>query len=137
VNTKRTVALVMAKMALADGVVTEEEKGFLQPVIPPGEDLDEVLVEAKSVSLSDLISQVENYADRFFIAMRAASMAHVDLDLDAREEAALERLMSAVDLTEDDLQLLRETVDDMNNPTASPPGPRLAELFEQSSFAAQ
>ena len=90
-STKRTTALVMAKMALADGVITDEEKGFLQPVLPPGENMDEVLTEAKGLTLKELISRVDNYADRFFIAMRAASMAYVDLEFDAREEAALER----------------------------------------------
>lgn len=135
-NGKRIAALVMAKMALSDGQVTEEERGFLKPVLPEGESVDEVLEEAKSHTLKDLIGRVDNYADRFFIAMRAAAMARVDLDLDAREEAALNRLMSAVNLNADDTALLEQTISDMDSAQPSPPSPRLAELFEQSSFAA-
>ena len=63
-------------------------------------------------------------------------MARVDLDLDAREEAALNRLMSAVNLNADDTALLEQTISDMDSAQPSPPPPRLAELFEQSSFAA-
>ena len=136
-NGKRIAALVMARMALSDGEVTEEERGFLAPVLPEGESIDEILEEAKSHTLKDLIGRVENYADRFFIAMRAAAMAHVDLEFDAAEEAALGRLVSAVNLSADDTALLEQTINDMENAQPSPPSPRLAELFEQSSFAAQ
>lgn len=135
-KTKRAAALVMARMALADGQITEEERGFLEPVLPQGESVDEVLAEAKNHTMAELLAQVDNYADRFFIAMRAASMAYVDLEFDAKEEAALERLLGAVNLSDEDMTLLRETVDDMGKADPSPPGARLAELFEQSSFAA-
>ena len=120
-NGKRIAALVMAKMALSDGEVTEEERGFLAPVLPEGESIDQVLEEAKDHTLKDLIGRVDNYADRFFIAMRAAAMAHVDLEFDAAEEAALDRLMSAVNLSADDTALLEQTIKDMENAQPSPP----------------
>ena len=56
---------------------------------------------------------------------------------DAAEEAALGRLMSAVNLSADDTALLEQTIQDMENAQPSPPSARLAELFGQSSFAAQ
>jgi tellurite resistance protein len=136
-NGKQVAALVMAKMALSDGQITEEERGFLEPVLPQGTSVDDVLTQAKGHTLKELIGQVENYADRFFIAMRAAAMAHIDMDFDSREEAALNRLLSAVDLNPGDTELLEKTLEDMEQAQPSAPSPRLAELFEQSSFAAQ
>lgn len=133
-NGKQVAALVMAKMALSDGEITEEERGFLAPVLPAGTTVDEALAEAKNHTLKDLIGRVDNYADRFFIAMRAAAMAHIDMDFDAREEAALNRLLSAVNLNPEDTALLEQTLNDMDNAQPSAPSPRLTELFEQSSF---
>lgn len=135
-DTKRAVGLVMAKMALADGEVSDEERGFLAPVLPPGESIDELLQQAKAMTVEDLVREVDSYADKFFIAMRAAAMARIDMDFDAREEAMLSKLLSLFQLSEDDTSLLHRTIEDMEKAHPVPPDPRVEVLFQQSSFVA-
>lgn len=126
----------MAKMAQADGEVSPEEIDFLAQVVTGEETVESLLQEAGQVTLAELVAGVGNYADKFFIAMRAAAMAKVDLDFDAREEAMLDRLLALLDLNAEDAELLDRTIQDMDNPTPAPPEPRIEELFGQSSFAA-
>jgi hypothetical protein len=67
--------------------------------------------------------------------MRAASIAHVDLEFDAKEEAVLDRLLALLKLSQEDTELLHRTVSGMDQANPGSPEPRLEELFKQSSFA--
>lgn len=133
-NAQRTTALVMAKMALSDGVIADEERAFLTPMLAEGETVDDLLEEAKGKSVQSLVGDIDNYADRFFIALRAASMAHVDAHLDAREEALLQELVTVLEVTEGDQALIQAHVSALESIEPVPTDPRLQQLYGQSSF---
>lgn len=125
----------MAKMALVDGNVSDDERLMLQPLLGPGESIDNLLAEAKSAKLTDLVAKLDRYADRFFVALRAASMAAVDAHLDAREEALYAELVELCGITADDRALIERSVAALDAPNPPPLEPRLEQLFQQSSFA--
>lgn len=131
--TRQALILVMAKMALADGKISEEERGFLESMLEEGEDLQELLDQARQKTLSELVSPIELYADRFFIALRAACIAHIDVDFDAREESTFQDLVQTLGLTPSDRELILDGVHSLDDPHAVP-NPRIEQLFEQSSF---
>lgn len=134
-STRRAAMLVMAKMALSDGTVSVEERMFLEPLLGEGESLESLLEEAKQRRLVELIEPIDSYADRFFIALRAASMAAIDAQLDSREEALYDRLITVLEITGDDQALIQESVDGLNAEEPPPVDPRIEELFQQSSFS--
>ncbi len=123
----------MAKMALADGKVSEEEHGFLESMLAPGESLETLLETAKASSLHDLVAPIELYADRFFVALRAACIAHIDVEFDAQEEAVFAALIEELGISQEDRELIMEGVQNLDNPDAVP-NPRIEKLFEESSF---
>ena len=134
-SARRAAVLVMAKMALADGEVADAEREFLSPLLDESDSLEALLKEAEGKKLVDLVSPIDAYADRFFIALRARSMAAIDAEFDAREEALYERLVRALEITADDRQLIERQVDALDSIEPIPPDPRLEELFKQSSFS--
>lgn len=132
--TRQALILVMAKMALADGKISEEERGFLESMLEEGESLPKLLDAAGRQTLAQLVAPIELYADRFFIALRAACIAHIDVDFDAQEEAAFQELIVTLGLSSDDSELILEGVHSLDDLHATP-NPRIEQLFEQSSFA--
>lgn len=134
-SAKRAISLVMAKMALADGEVVGEEREFLKPMLDSDESLDDMLAEARSKSLAELVAPVQTYADKFFIAMRAAAMSRIDADFDAREEALYERLLALLKLEQSDQELIERSLEAMDQVVPTEPEPRIEELYMQSSFA--
>lgn len=124
----------MAKMALADGKISEEERGFLESMLEEGEDLEELLALARQQTLAELVAPIEIYADRFFIALRAACIAHIDVDFDAQEESTFRDLTATLGLSESDSALILDGVHSLDDPHAVP-NPRIEQLFEESSFA--
>lgn len=134
-SARKATLLVMARMALADGTVSEQEKSFLAPLLGPEDDVEELLAQARDKTLAELIAPVESYADRFFIALRAASMAHVDTDFDAREEALYERLVTLLGIEESDRAVIDRSVELFVGEGPEEPEPRVEELYAQSSFA--
>lgn len=125
----------MARMALADGTVSEVERQFLLPLLGPDDDLDALLELARQSSLAQLVEPVERYADRFFIALRAASMAHIDLELDAREEALYERLVTLLEISPEDREVIARSVASLSADEPETPEARVEELYALSSFA--
>lgn len=133
-NARKATLLVMARMALADGTVSEQEKTFLAPLLGPDDDLETLLAEARQKTMAELIAPVESYADRFFIALRAASMAQVDMELDAREEALYERLVTLLGIEESDREVIERSVQLFLAEAPEEPEARVEELYAQSSF---
>lgn len=131
---RRAMVLVMTHMALADGKVTSQEAEFLTSMLGPGEDLASLETEARSRSLADLLEPLTVYADRFFVALRAASMAHIDLEFDAREEELYERLVKLLEIEKADCELIQRSVAALDADVPSDPEPRIFELFAQSSL---
>ena len=131
---QKATVLVMAHMALADGGISPEESDFLTPFLEPGVSLEELLKEAQAHSLQELLEPIESYADRFFIALRAASMAHVDSQLDAQEEDLYERLVKLLEISPADQEVIARAVAAFLAEEAEEPEARVAELFAQSSF---
>jgi tellurite resistance protein len=132
--TRNALVLVMAKMALADGRISEEEQGFLTSMLEDEEQLDQLLETARNSSLKDLVAPIELYADRFFVALRAACIAHIDVEFDAREESVFADLIRELGITDSDRELIMQGVHSLDDPQAVP-NARIEKLFEESSFA--
>ena len=133
-SARKTALLVMAKMALADGHVASQEKDLLRPLLDDPDSLDELFREAETAPLDGLLTQVDRYADRFFIALRAASMAQIDGHLAASEQAFYDSLLEQLKLRAEDVKLIETSLEQMDSLEPVEPDPRIGELFEQSSF---
>lgn len=131
---RKAALLAMAKMALVDGNVSDLERNMLAPLLTPSESVDALLEEAKTVELPALVAQLDRYADRFFVALRSASMAYVDAHLDAREAALYAELVATLEISADDKLLIDESVAGLALIEPPPLHPRIAQLFQQSSF---
>ena len=125
----------MAKMALADGTIADEERAFLQPFLGEGDTVDGLLDEAKDKDVPALASGLNVYADKFFVALRAASMAHIDDELHAAEEKLYQELCAAFGITDDDKAIIDQSVQDLAAVEPQPLHPRLEQLYQESSFA--
>jgi tellurite resistance protein len=126
--------LAMAKMALVDGEVSDAERRLLEPLLTAGESLDVLLEAAKQRSLPELVQSIDRYADRFFIALRAASMAAIDERLDAREEALFAELVALLEIEPADRALIERSVAALSAVDPPPLDPRIEQLYQQSSF---
>lgn len=107
---------------------------MLAPHLGPGETVDALVAEASTVALSQILARVDRYADRFFIALRAASMAAIDDHLDAREEALYAELVATLEITPEDRALIEEAVAGLEALEPPPMHPRVEQLFLSSSF---
>ncbi len=132
--TRQALVMVMAKMALADDTVSPEEVVFLSSLLEPGENLEELLENARTRSMAELVQPIEGYPDRFFIALRAACVAGIDEDFDPREQSAFADLVAVLGITEADQELILQGVADLGDPEATPHF-RIEQLFAASSFA--
>src|SRR5688572_10290619 len=128
---RKAALLAMVKMALVDGTVSIEERRMLEPLLEPGESLPQLMDEARSTKLHELAAAIERYADRFFVALRAASMANVDAHLDAREETLYDELVELLGIEKRDRELIERSVAALDSPNTAPPEPRLEELYQQ------
>ena len=129
---------VMAKMALMDERFRASERAFLRDMMPPPADdaaIDRLLESVRDESLDSLTAEIRTYEDRFFIALRAYAMAHVDRDYDSREEKAFLRLITLLGIKSEDRKLIEETQQRDRHETDFEPNPRLEQLFVRSSFA--
>jgi hypothetical protein len=134
VAARKAALLAMAKMALVDGNVSDLERNMLAPLLTSSESVDDLLEQAKTVELPALVAELDRYADRFFVALRSASMAHVDAHLDAREASLYEELVAKLDILPEDKLLIDESVAGLSQIDPPPLHPRIAQLFQQSSF---
>ena len=128
--------LVLAKMALQDGVLDPSELAFLKAMsnaIPEG-DLEALIDEAHQHDLDELSETVETYADRFVIALRAYAIALADEHYDIEEEAFFGRLVHALGISVDDRALIETAVAALESDEPEAPPPRLVELFSESTF---
>ncbi len=133
-SSKESALTIMAKMALSDGEIAPEERAMLRDMVDADASVDQLLEKAKTQTLDEMIGQIDKYADRFFIALRAYAMAMADQVFDAREEALYKTLVDKLEITEDDRALIERSekaASDNQNPE-----PRVMELYEQSSFKA-
>ena len=131
---RRALVHIMAKMAMADGLIADEEKGVLEAMLEGDETIDRVLSTAKDASFYDLIRPVDSYADRFFIALRAACLANIDDEFDGDEKSLFDILILELGINSADKQLILEGVESLRNPEAEP-NPRIDEIVASSSFA--
>lgn len=134
-SARKAAVLVMAKMALADGKLAEEERDMLAPLLDGGDTLDALLEIAAKKKLDELVEPIDGYADRFFIALRARSMAAVDEQFDASEEAFYDRLVEKLGISADDRKIIEQHVASFDSLDPTPPDARVEELYKQSSFA--
>ena len=98
--------------------------------------VDRAIEAAGSRSLEELVSTVPTYEDRFFIALRAYSMAHVDQRFDVEEERLFRRLADILGIPPEDRRLIHRAELAVRAGASEPPDPRIEELFRRSSFAA-
>ncbi|CAM2063825.1 TerB family tellurite resistance protein [Sulfidibacter corallicola] len=126
-----------AKMAVIDGKVHPDERSLLEFLIQvhaPDTDIDYLLGSVRDIHMDDLIATVTTYEDRFFIAMNAYALATVDEDYSDRERRFFDRLSASFSLSEEDLDLLKQTVANEHSEDPQPPDPRLEDLFSRSNF---
>ncbi len=133
-STKRTALLVMARMALADGNVGQQERELILPLLDSPDQLEGLLEEAQAAPLPQLLAQVDRYADRFFIAMRAASMAHIDGQFSGGEQFFYADLLDQLQLRPEDVTLIQTSIRQLDELEPVEPDARIGELFQQSSF---
>lgn len=129
---------VLAKMALSDGIITSEERTLMEEILQELQvdiSADVLFEEVKSRSINELIDQVDKYEDRFFIALRAYAMAHIDFDFDPEERKFFNNLVGMLEILPEDLTLIEAT--EQNEGAGFTPefNTRLRALYENSSFA--
>lgn len=129
-SAKRAISLIMAKMAMVDGEIVVAEREFLRPLLDHGECLETFVQEASRVSLNEIVSNLTNYADKFYVALRASSMSHIDQSEHPTERALYMELLDLLELSCEDQELIERAVTN-----AGPPDPRIMEIFLQSSLA--
>lgn len=142
-NARKAALLLLGKMANVDGTVADEELQLLNELIAEESAADEasfsdaqaLLEAARGHSLETLAGQVDAYADRFFIALRAYSMAHIDDDLDEKEQALFDDLVRHLAIDPADLGLIERCEQAARAESPPPPEPRLLELFNASTFS--
>lgn len=136
-TSQESALLIIAKLALADGRIDEAEREFLTLLLeqsPSELRIDDLLKAAPKAELAELVGKVEKYEDRFFIALRAYLMAHVDWEYDRQEESLYGSLVKLLAIEAEDLELIKQTEIDLRSPEPKEPAPRVQELYERSSF---
>ena len=133
---RRRGLLVIAKMALQDGVVAVEERHTLEDMSGglSADELDAIIDEARDLSLDELLSGIDKYEDRFVIALRAYHMAHSDRSFDIEEELNFDLLVARFGITAEDKQLIERVQGAMSGQAPVTPEPRLMTLHRGSSF---
>jgi uncharacterized tellurite resistance protein B-like protein len=137
VNPQKSAALILAKMALADGVLDASELDFLEQLIAGHPDLgtiNELIEEARELTLETLTRGLERYADRFLIAFRVLLMARVDQHLDPREQLLYLKLLELLEIKAADCLLIESTEALARSGKLQEPDSRINEMYEQSSF---
>jgi len=133
----RASLLLMAKIALSDGVLVEKEREFLIPLLAQDETIESLLEEAQRNSYKELAAPVESYPDRFIVALRTATMAAVDRSFHEQEIHDLKELMDLLDISHSDWQVIQQSLDTMHIHQSVITDPRVEELYKKSSFADQ
>lgn len=124
----------MAWMVQADGNVAAAERALLDTLAGSRSVAERALRAVQGVSLDVLIPEVERYADRFFIAMRARTCALADGRLDPGEIQAFHDLVAAFQLLPQDVAKITEVAAAAARGEDSPPDDRVRALFAASSF---
>lgn len=134
---RKAALLVLAKMSMCDGTLSAEERDLLEELLEddPDTHLDALLLQVKDLGLEALVSKIKSYPDRFFIALRAYAMAHVDAHFDVAEAALFEHLAGLLQITPEDMALIAATESEVEEALEEIHAPRLAELYEASSFS--
>jgi hypothetical protein len=107
---------------------------MLAPLLTAEESLDALLEDARRQSLAELVRDIDRYADRFFLALRAASMAAIDQKLDAREDALYAELVELLEIQPADRALIERSVRALDAAEPVSLDPRIEALYQQSSF---
>ena len=134
-ETSEAILLILAKTALCDGHVAASEKDFLEEMsqLLNGKAADEILAKARTTTLTEIVPHLDRYADRFFVALRAHMLAHVDDNFDVREEEFFARLVEQLELSDDDLTVIRQIADEQ----LDQPPERIMSLYRESSFCTE
>lgn len=138
-STMNKALLVLAKLALADGKIEPNEREFLEEYVGQSaafETVDGLLEVAKGQSLEDMLSELDcSYEDKFFIALRAYLMAHVDHHYDVKEEALFNKLVDSLGILKSDRALIHEAELLVKAQEPRDPPLRIQELYRKSSFS--
>lgn len=126
------ILLILAKTAICDGQVAPSERNFLDEMIQllGGDPADAILARARATTLAEIVPHLDRYADRFFVALRARMLARVDDHFDVREEAFFDKLVDQLELSDDDLDVIRQVADE----EPDEPPERIRSLYCESSF---
>jgi hypothetical protein len=134
-NARLSLLLVVAKMALLNNEISRAEREFLEPLLPPAVSLEQLFAEAQSRELPELLQNVHSYPDKFLVAWRAARMAYADGLLQASEEAFYDRLLTDLEITAADREVIERSVAALEDDEMGESDERIQELRRQSSLA--
>lgn len=127
-----TAALKLwAKMTLENENLQADGRRLLKDLLAihaPHVDLSDLLEQVQPIAMRDLIQAVSCYEDRFFIAMNAFAAAVLTGEPATQHFGAL---VDAFALREDDVVLLKNTVENRPNAVLEP---RVESLYAGSSF---
>lgn len=127
-----TAALQLwAKMTLENENLQADGRRLLKDLLAihaPHVDLRDLLAQVQPFAIRDLIQAVSCYEDRFFIAMNAFAAAVLTGEPAAQQFG---NLVEAFALQEDDVVLLKNTVENRPNAVLAP---RVESLYAGSSF---
>lgn len=123
-----------AKMTLEQETLQDDGRLLLHDLLAihaPQADLGALLNQVRDKSSGELIEGVSCYEDRFFIAMNAFAAQSLTGPATEQTTATFGNLVKAFELQDEDVHLLKCTV--QNRPNASLP-PRVESLYAGSSF---
>ena len=127
---------MIARMALQDNQIAPEEVETLENMAGglTQAELEDLIAEAKRLTLNELLTDIESYEDRFVIAMRAYHMANSDHRLEIEEEMAFDLLVDRFGITPEDRDLIVRVQERMAEGSGFVSEPRLLELHRRSSY---
>jgi uncharacterized tellurite resistance protein B-like protein len=134
---QKAAALILAKMALADGILDPAELDFLEELLvghPESGTINELIDEARDRSLESLAAALEKYPDRFLVSFRVLLMASVDQHLDPREQQLYQQLLKLLEIKREDSLIFESTQAMARSGKLEQTHPRINEMYEQSSF---
>jgi len=131
---RHAALVVMAKMVLIDGNMSRLEEMFLAATAKTTS-LEKLFDEAREHSLESLCARVERYEDRFFVALRAFSIAYIDRELGTREGHLFQEILDILGITPEDRLLIEQVRTDGESDSPAAHHPRLQALYAASSFA--
>lgn len=131
---KKSMALLLIKMAQADGEIDALEHSLLQEFIGEEVVVESLTSEVEKTNLETLAKSITSPADRFFMRVRCQLMAWADGELASEEAGLLEEIVKLLPLSKELETLLGEVLDHELDNAPEPDLQKIEALYLQSSL---